>query len=335
MARSIRVDGPFADNAFLLGPNVVVDDVIHGDAVIVGATVRINQPVYGDLYAVGGVEVRVDAPIYGNVYVGGNRVSLQSDVYGFVEASARELELFATLHQDASFQFVNVRYDEGTRVNGDLNYVAPRPRDGLDTITDGDVGFKLGDFDVDFDPSDPVAVAQEVLWGFVGVLRSYLGLLLTGAVFLAFASSFVNGPANAIAEQPIMSAALGLVAFLTIPVVGGVALLSVSIQLGVVELAVVAFGLWGAGLFIVPIFTAVAIGRAINKRVFPKLGDSELGALATGAVPLAILFAIPQFVGMIVWLFTSFVGFGALWLHWRDEARDHRRSRRKEAKASG
>jgi len=322
-ARVLRVTGELADNAYLLGQTVEIREAVRGDTLLMGQSVRIAAPVLGDVYAVG-EEVRLEAPVYGNVYTAGNRVSFASEVHGFVEASAREIDLGGTLHKDTSLQFATVKVAEGARIRGDLNYVAPRPREGFETVADGDVRFKLGDFDVSVDPSDPLALLQDVLWGLVGILRNYIGLLAVGGTLLAFASPFVRGPARVAAEQPIMSAALGFVAFLVTPVAASIAiLLFVTIPLGVIALA-----LYGVGLYIVQLFTASALGHAMNERFFPSLGTSDFAALATGLVPLAVLSAIPQFVGTIVWLLASFVGFGALWLHWRDEARDRRRSKK-------
>ncbi|MEO0604469.1 MAG: hypothetical protein AAF211_23750, partial [Myxococcota bacterium] len=180
-------------------------------------------------------------------------------------------------------------------------------------------------FDVTVDPNNPLGILQDLLWGLVGILRNYIGLLATGAALLAFAGPFMRGPSKVAAEQPVMSAALGFVAFLVTPVAASIAiLLFVTIPLGVVALA-----LYGVGLIVVQLFTASAVGHLINRRLFPSLGNGDFAALATGLVPLAILSGLPQFVGTIVWLLASFVGFGALWLYWRDEARDRRLSRRK------
>ncbi|MEM6926070.1 MAG: hypothetical protein AAF602_04010, partial [Myxococcota bacterium] len=102
------------------------------------------------------------------------------------------------------------------------------------------------------------------------------------------------------------------------------ALLFVTLPLGLVTLA-----LWLVGLVVAQLFTASAVGHLINRRLLPSLEGSDLAALATGLVPLAIASAFPQIVFLIVYLLASFVGFGALWLYWRDEARDRRLSRRK------
>jgi len=324
-ARNVTVTGPVADNGYLLGQFVEVKDTIEGDALLMGQKIRVTAPVLGDVYAVG-EEIRLDAPVYGNVYAAGNIVGFGSEVHGVVEASAREVELFGQIHKDASLRFASVELGSEARVDGDVSYVAPRTNGGFERITDGDVRFTLGDFDVDLDPSDPLGILQEFLWWMVGVLFNYVGLIATGGVLIAFASPFVREPSKAAAEQPIMSAALGFVAAIVIPVASLVAmLLFVTIPLGVV-----AFALYGVGLYIVQIFTASAIGHAVNRRFFPGLGKGDFAALATGLVPLVILSGIPKLVGTAVWLLATFVGFGALWVHWRDEARDRRRSRKRD-----
>ncbi|MEN0063408.1 MAG: hypothetical protein AAGA48_14750 [Myxococcota bacterium] len=323
-ARIVNITGPLPDNGFLLGQTVEVSEEVQGDVLVMGQSVRIKAPVRGDVYAVG-EEIRVDAPIYGTLYTAGNRVMIASDIYGEVEASAREIEMSGVLHSDTSFRFATVKVGDNARVDGNLNYVAPRPSNSFDGITKGDVSFKLGDFDVDVDPTDPLGMLQSLLWWVVGIIRSYVGLIAVGAIMLAFASPFVRGPSKVAAEQPVMSAALGFVAAIVTPVAASIAiLLFVTIPLGVIALA-----LYGVGLYIVQLFAASALGHAMNRRFFPSLGTGDFAALATGLVPLVVLSAIPQFVGTVVWLLATFVGFGALWLHWRDEARDRRRSRKK------
>ncbi|MEM6930293.1 MAG: hypothetical protein AAF602_25365, partial [Myxococcota bacterium] len=218
IARGVTVAGPLADNTFLLGQEVNLNDEVRGDAMLVGQSVRVRAPVLGDLYAVAAGEIRLDAPVYGNVYLGGRRVVFADDVYGVVEASAGEIELSGHLHRDVSLQFASAKVLDGAHVEGDLDYVAPRQRDDFGDVVDGTARFKFGDFDVSFDPSDPMGALQDLVWRVVSVLQTYVGLLATGGVLLLIAGPFMRGPSKAASEQPLMSAALGFVAVLVTPV---------------------------------------------------------------------------------------------------------------------
>lgn len=325
MARTLKIKGEVPDNAFLLGQTVIIDEAIRGDAIALGQTVRIQAPVWGDVYVVGG-EVRLNAPVYGTVYTAGNRIVLNDEVFGVVEASAREIVLQGHLHDEANLQFANVEVDGSARVDGDLNYIAPRKNAAFADVTEGQVKFTLGEFDVDIDRNDPMSILQDILGRLLGAVYNYVGLLAVGFVMLAFAGGFVRGPSRALLEQPVMSAALGAAAAVAIPIVATVAaLLFVTLPLSVVMIA-----MYTTGLFVVQLFTATALGRLFNARFLPGLADNDFASMAIGLIPLVLLYANPFWISAVVYALATIVGFGALWLFWRDEARDRRRARKSQ-----
>ena len=72
---SVRIDQPVAGDLIAAGGNVDVDAPVAGDAVLAGGNLRITAQVEGSVHA-GGGRLILDAPIGRNVRVGGGQVDV-------------------------------------------------------------------------------------------------------------------------------------------------------------------------------------------------------------------------------------------------------------------
>jgi hypothetical protein len=146
----------------------------------------------------------------------------------------------------------------------------------------------------------------------VGPLGTWLAVaistLVLGALLLLVAPRGAEAIARAALGSPWASSGIGLGAFIVLPVVGVIALVSlIALPFGIGLLLALAF-LWSVGVA----WTAFVIGRAIW-----RVPRSAWVALLIGWAILAAALAIPV-VGGIVWFAAAVFGLGAMTLAaWR------------------
>jgi hypothetical protein len=95
---SIRVVQPVAGDLIAAGGNVNVDATVNGDAVVAGGTVRIAGPVGASLYA-GGGQLTLDGAVGRNVRIGGGRVEIgpKASVAGSLSVGGGEVRVDGTV----------------------------------------------------------------------------------------------------------------------------------------------------------------------------------------------------------------------------------------------
>ena len=154
----------------------------------------------------------------------------------------------------------------------------------------------------------PVDEAGEsgTAWGVLFWLWQTLAALLTGIVVVALFRRIVQRQVALLAEETTLSALLGFAAFLLVPVVAGIAIVTlVGLPIGFAAIL-----LFGLALYAAKLPIAVWIGDRLLG-LAGRSGASPYLAMALGVPLLYLLFAIP-FVGWLFWLAATWLGLGAM-----------------------
>lgn len=159
----------------------------------------------------------------------------------------------------------------------------------------------------------------------VSAVYGLLANLVLGAVLLAVFPTFSAGVADRVADAPVTSGGVGLLALIAIPVLIAVFAITI-IGIPIAILGALAFGL---AVWVGVVYGQYAVGAwAIG------LTDRENRwlALVVGLVGFALLSLIPILGGLLEFL-ALLLGFGALWIALRDAYRGRRGRRSTDERA--
>ena len=237
--------------------------------VVVGDVLVDRDQTAGDVVVLDG-DVTIRGTVSGDVIVGDGDVTIRGTVKGDVVAVSG----LATLGRRA-------------RVSGDLVYGDDKPVQAPGSQVSGDVQ--------KFDAGDASLIGA--IGFFVGFVVS---MFLLGLILILLAPRAANAVAQTGRRKPLVSAGVGLLGIILIPVIAVAAFFTiVGIPLGIVLL-----------FLIVPLLamsyvtTALVLGRLILK-------NSKLLAFLLGLIILGLLTLIPIAGGLIAFLAIIF-GLGAL-----------------------
>ncbi len=310
MGEEVTVTGTVQDNAFLMGQDVLTSAPLGGDLFAGGETITIDEPIAGDLYALGAeVVLGPRASVGGDVYGLSGELRLEGPVGGSVHVGAGRVELASTIGGDVELRIGELVIEPGARIDGDLDYIAPRPFD-VDSIVAGTVTF-TEDTDMDagfsgFEPEPPTALEAVMAWTGWRIW-DYLSKLLVGAVFIALGGVAAARVSQTLREAPAESLGIGFLTLIVLPVASVLCIATViPMSLGFLGLLT-----WGVLLFLGQIVTAQWLGELIFGAARPESAPTPYAALAVGLVPVSILFGVPWLAFLAV-LTASLLGMGAV-----------------------
>lgn len=262
---------------------------VDGSVETAAGAIRIDGTVAGDVEAGSGhLELGETAQIGGGLDVGTGYLIVDGQVDGDVQAGAERIALGPNAAIGGEF-----RYDAGSFSQDPAATVAGG------VVQDSEVGERVG---------DPVADLRVPTW--LGVVYNLLANLLLGAILLAVFPSFSAGVASRVADSTAVSAGVGLLALIAVPVV---------LVLFAVTIIGIPITLLGAVGFAALIWTGAVYGQyAVGAWVvgFTDRQNRWL-ALVVGLVGFAVLGSIPV-LGGVLELIALLLGLGALTLGFRD-----------------
>lgn len=277
-----------AGSVYVAGPGRV-----EGDVAVAAGTVGVDGTVEGDVRASGGtVEVGDGARVGGDFDAGAGSVSVNGTIDGNARIGADRL----VLGPNASVGGV-LRYDAGTFRR------APGATVAGGIVRDPNLGRGVGTGPVGF---------RTPAW--LGTAYGLLANLLLGVVLLAAFPTFSTRVAERVADAPVASGGVGLLALVGVPI----ALVVVAITIVGIPLALVGGLAFAIGVWVGIVYGQYAVG-AWTLGIFGR--ESRWLALVVGLVGFALLGAVPVLGGLFD-LLALVLGLGALALGLRDAYRD-------------
>lgn len=287
MGQSLDIQGTVNDTVRTLINNLSVSGTIDGDVVGFGLVINVHPRgrITGGLYAVGQslvMEGTIDGPVR---YTGG-KVSLSGTIRGDVHLEADTIE-----------------FQEGARIEGNLEYESRRPVEAdLSAIVGGEVVFTEKKDDEE-DEIEAFLTAGDVLWWSWWTAGSLVVALIAVAVMRPRTAPRLVAPLR---EEPVLGVLIGLGAFLVTLAAAVLSIvLIVTIPLGILTLL-----LFLAAVYLAKVPVALWLGSLLLRPVGRGRTVSPYLAVAVGIVVVHLLFEVP-WIGWLLWLATVFGGLGA------------------------
>ena len=256
---------------------------LFGAEVRQGAQVILDEPVSGNLYAIGGI-IEVTENVRGNAYLVGGQVRIGGTIEGNLRVYAGEVQI-----------------DSQAVIKGNFTYSSPDQ-------AQIDPGAKVEGI-VTFHPLDETFKAKWKKTFFfgarmTGLLMNFLFSFVIGWILLKMFPQRAKKAVEILRKKPWKAFGIGLVATFLLPI--ACLFLFITILGFPLGLALLALSL--LGFYTAKIFPILWLGRVC----FPKL-HFNLGVLTLGLIIFFLLIQIPFFGGILSIAFT-FLGLGAILL---------------------
>jgi cytoskeletal protein CcmA (bactofilin family) len=332
---------------------VVTDDVVQGDLLRAGGTVRVDAEVEGDVAAAGS-DVTVSAPVKGYVMSAGRTVSLEAPVGNDVWAAGERVSIDGPVGNNAMVAGQTVRLQPGATIGHDARLAGDEVRSEGRIVHDltigarraeigGDIGGVVhasadrvtvlpnaivrGDLIVRASEPPVISPSAQVMgnvdfqrtgggrWGFAWPVL-WIGLFLSLLVLDAIALYVAPTWFSRVTETLRARPFLSLLA-------GALALIAVPIVIGIllisvigIPVAVILTAAYVVALVLSAAFVSYRIGLWLFERV-RRTGVSRWRAMVVGALVVSLGVSLP-IVGWVVALAVVLTGVGALAVEWRD-----------------
>lgn len=363
--QEIILNGTVEDDARVAGMVITLGEAAHvADDMLVGAyslESKAGSVVAGDLFF-GGAQALLAGDVNGDLSVAGGGLELLGTVGGDVQAevgSASDAPVFSPFAFMPNMPAVptmewGLTVGDQAQIGGDLNYSGPVAATIPTNAVSGEVSFEQ---------VIPTTTQQEVVtptptqnalnWLYT-FLRQLVALLIVGAIMVWMAPHWTSKVAYYIQEKPLPTFGWGLLTVALILLAIGLTIavmVMLAMTFGALTLSSVAGGIVMLGLFVtfglvllfaftVTYFSKVIVGLFLGRYLFnrfnSRLADSKQWSMALGVLLIVLLTAIP-YVGWLIGLAVTLLGFGALWMEgrkgWQDRLSWHTEEPVPEAKA--
>ena len=281
------------------GGDIVVRGTVNGDVSAFGGNVRIEGEVTGDVNAFAG-NVWISGDVGGSVESAGGNVYVQpeAEIGGNLEAAAGNVVVAGTVRGSAELAGGTVTLAESATIDGDVEYGVESEEDFRNEgATVGGTVDRAEDVD-----AGPWEGPQIPGWVF-GIYGFFVNLLL-GAVLLLALPGFSAAVAGRVADDPLRTAGVGLLALVGIPVL---------LVLLVVSIVGIPIALVGALLLALLLWVALVYGRFAIGAWLLSLADVENRwlALVVGLLLFGIASRLP-WVGGLIDFVVVLLGLGAV-----------------------
>jgi cytoskeletal protein CcmA (bactofilin family) len=158
---TLRIEQPVAGDLIAAGGNIDVESAVSGDAVLAGGNLRLAGPVGQNVYAAGG-RLAIDAAVGRNLRVAGGQVELgpKSSVAGNVTVGGGQVQLRGAVKGTLRVSGGRVTLD--APVDGDVVATAGQLKLGPNARIGGALRWRSGE-DLDRDPAAQIAGTVERL----------------------------------------------------------------------------------------------------------------------------------------------------------------------------
>ncbi len=342
--QEIFLNGTFADDVRLGGTVVTLGEAARiGDDLMAGGyslESKAGSLVEGDFFLAVG-QSRLAGNVAGDLWMTGGGLELLGEVAGNVQADVGAAEdapvfsPFAFMPNAPNIPAFNwgLTVSDQAQIGGELSYTGPVAADIPAGVVFGEVTFAQAAVATPAEETTITPTQAAFNW-LANLLRQLVVLLLIGVLMVWLAPRWTDKVAAYGQEKPLPSLGWGVLAIavfvvaivLTIVLMGLLVTAFGALTLDGLVGAVIMLGLFITfGLLLLFAFTvayftkiivAVTGGRFIFNRFNSHLADSAYWSMMLGVLLIVILTAIP-WIGSLIGLLVTLLGFGALWLEGR------------------
>ena len=299
--------------------DIIIEDLINGNVFAFGSNVTIKSEVVGDLFVIADtLIIEENAVIYSNVFSLTNTFIMKGNAYDVYALSnsfeldssgsiSRDLKLYSqdvnlegTISKDAYIFSNSISMPENAKnlIGGNLHYTSSQEFTFPEEAILGEILYTSY--------AENTATTEEVLSYYIlNFVNTIIYTIVIIVFFSFFASKFVEKVSYALIEKSFVSAGIGILSIILIPVIS--ILFLITGFLSYVSLA--ALIIYGLILSSALAIFSIAIGKYfVNKLKTPSRGKFILCAIVSAMV-LWLLQIIP-YIGGYISLFIFVVGLG-------------------------
>lgn len=332
----ILIDGTVEGTAFVIGEEVRVNGDINGSLFVLGQRIFISGEVSGNIYGAAetvimngqndsevflageSLVVEESAEVGRDLFAAGMRVRVEGAVPRHLFAAGETLLLANSIGGDAQVAAEQLILNNNAEIAGDLSYDSPNEAQISEEATvAGQTDWTETDSwnmrrNMHGVMSTQTRWVLRVLW----VIGNILSALLVWLIVKLFSKDFWVNTIWPIADMPLKTIGVGLLALLVTPLAAGLLMITlIGIPVGGIMLL-----LYGIALYLSKIILALFIGASLF-RLFNRMDDNrEFLLVFIGLLILEILLVIPM-INVVTAIVIAVTGLGSLLLSRRDTNR--------------
>lgn len=306
---TVQIEGTVRGDVFAAGQTVIIAGRVEGGVTAAGGTVEIRgqvtrgvraaagavrvegQIVRDLLVAAGSVDIASSARIGGDVVLSAGSAAVAGAVEGSLLGSAGEMQLTGTVSRNVDLDVGGLTVGPSAQIGGSLRYRGER-----DAVIQQ--GAQIADNRGRIPSAAPAQPSplQSALGVILGMVRSFLGLVALGLVWLLVAPASLRSTLRHMRDAPLPSLGVGFLSAVVVPW-AIILLLVAAILFGLGPLLAVVAALFALGLAVAGVVVAFWLGGWVLR----LLQQEELDwlALLIGSAILAVVSAVPFFGGLI------------------------------------
>ncbi len=324
--QKIEIYGTINGDVYAAGGNVIIDGKVNGDVIVAGGDVQINGEVAQNVRVLGGnvnvaatigrnlsfaggnVDVAENAVIKGSVVGGGGDLTVDGNIGKNLRIGAGNLLLGATVAGNVESTAGEMTLGPKAKIAGDVRYWSKK---------DGEVnsGASISGQIVRSEPmkgseglGSGAKAAADGAFRLIKTMLKLTGMviyLLVSLLIVKLLPTYSRRLQEAVRNEPLKSAGLGLLLMIASPfVIGFLFATVIGIPIALLLMAIV--GVW---LFFAKLPVTLVVGNWLLKKFNQK--ENDLVAVVVGLAAYELLTMIPG-IGWLVRMATWIVGTGAL-----------------------
>jgi cytoskeletal protein CcmA (bactofilin family) len=337
----IKEDEVVEGNMYIASNNITIEGVVNGDLIALGQNINVKGKIMGDIISVS-QNLNVEGEIGGNIrsitntaslinttvkrnvnLIGANilinensninwdalilagvaemRGTVQGSLHGMVD----KLLISGDVNKDVSFtinqnnnyyQDEPIKITDNSNIKGDFNYSYNKNLNIDESLVAGAINFNKKDIENNW---------QKNIWNFIIAVFS---ALVVGLVFISISKKEMAIIQEKVNSRYKKSLLVGLgILFLT-PIISVILMLTIiGIPLGFIMLI-----FWFILLYFAQIMVGLGLGKQIREKLFKTKKKNIMADLVIGITILYLLFSIPIF-GKIIMFLSTLLGLGVIW----------------------
>lgn len=308
------------NDIYLFDTDIVMADLVDGNAFIYGSNVTITGEIAGDLFVMAeNLTIDSTAIIYGNVFAIASQMSVKgqmTDIYAFSENFildstcyiARDIKVYSTnitldgfIAKDAYIATNGITFAENAEyiIGNNLNYTSSSELTIPDNIVGGEVKFNPV-------AEESVPTVKEVISNYIITFANVLiYAIFVILIVVFFAPKFTDKASYCMSKKPFATAGIGILAIIIVPILSIVLLFTGFLTYASIALLTVYFLVLSMTVSIL----GIAIGNYFSNKLKTKSKGKTIGLSIAAVAVLWLLQQIPA-IGGYISLFTIVFGLG-------------------------
>lgn len=253
------------NDIYLFDTDIVMADLVDGNAFIYGSNVTITGEIAGDLFVMAeNLTIDSTAIIYGNVFAIASQMSVKgqmTDIYAFSENFildstcyiARDIKVYSTnitldgfIAKDAYIATNGITFAENAEyiIGNNLNYTSSSELTIPDNIVGGEVKFNPV-------AEESVPTVKEVISNYIITFANVLiYAIFVILIVVFFAPKFTDKASYCMSKKPFATAGIGILAIIIVPILSIVLLFTGFLTYASIALLTVYFLVLSMTVFI-------------------------------------------------------------------------------------